>query len=594
MEDPTLYNPNNITQLSNLTTSYLADILLNKGNNATRNGFGCGPASLILPLANISMLILDIEDNSDEHNTNLTVSVDPTQLNPGISHLRDMARGLFPYPLNESGVGDIVNWWADNTENHPVETTQFLSAVVNMCGGEYCRSGQITVGNPDIVGIGMIVAIAVLLCLTIAFSLLSFGPLVDIVARAPYTSRKKRFSLRVSCIGTVDELFSAVFVFALAVMVSTLVFRYKTDTRFDALMANALSQLCSTTVVMLAAVYWCHNKQRPHATGSVLLMAILTIALYTTHAGVANMRASAAEMACGIGKGRVSLVRGDPFDMKKFNFIPVGFGSWFLALIGAVFHHPWLNKYRPTKNKKKIWRVLWKTAESFPSVFGLIGLAVYMAYFFNTWQMMKGSYGKTFSQNVREWGFGQYLAVFTWLPPLLTFSHLYISGMEKAIERRLPHGWIVVQTPGEVDYRGDGGGDDQGESTLAGSRSSRSRVREVDSLAMSQAHELGNLLQTSPKATKATTQETVYPIPSPMPGAMTSPVYYFPDHPSQPPTPYTQGGVHDTRHTREGQRFTPRAHNNGGGNGFNVSHVEENTGYPPTPINAPGHHGPQR
>ncbi|KAK4179557.1 hypothetical protein QBC36DRAFT_206729 [Triangularia setosa] len=540
MENPTLYNPKNITQLSNLSISDLADVLLTKGSNVTRNGFGCGPASLILPLGNLS--ILDIEHSSDINNTNLTVNIDPTQLDPGISRLRGMARGLFPYPLNESKAGDIVNWWTDNTENRPAETKRFLSAAVNMCGGEYCRSGQVTVGNPDIVGIGMIVAIGMLLCLTIAFSLLSFGPLVDIVARAPYTSRRKRFNVRISCIGTVDELFSAVFVFALAVIVSTFVFRYRTDTRFDALMANALSQLCSTTVVMLAAAYWCQNKQRPHATGSVFIVVILTIALYTTHASVANMRASAAEMACGIGKGRVSLVRGDPFDMEKFHFVPVGFGSWLLALFGALFHHPWLNKYRPTKEKKRIWRILWKTAESLPCVFGLIGLAVYTAYFMNTWQMMKESYGSTFSQNVKEWGFGQYLAVFTWLPPLLTFGHLFVSGMEKAIEKRLPNGWKVYQDYGEVDYRGDGSGkDDQGESTWTGSRSSRTRVREVDSLALGQGHEMGKLLQTSPKVRKVTPQETVYPFPSPRPGQMASPVYLFPESPGQIPTPYDPG-----------------------------------------------------
>ncbi|KAK4642289.1 hypothetical protein QC761_506460 [Podospora bellae-mahoneyi] len=579
MEDPTLYNPTNITHLSNLSISYLADVLLAKGNNATRDGFGCRPASLILPLDNLS--ILELEPNPDIH-MNLTVGVNPTQLDPGVSQLRDMARGLFPYPLNESGIGDVVNWWTDNTENHPADTKRFLGAVVNMCGGEYCRSGKVTVGNPDIVGIGMIVAIGMLLCLTVAFSLLSFGPLIDVVARAPYTTRKTRFSLRVSCIGTVDELFSAVFVFALAVIVSTFVFRYRTDTRFDALMANALSQLCSTTVIMLAAAYWCHNQQRPHATGSVFLIAVLTIALYVTHAGVANMRASEAEMACGIGKQRVSLMKGDPFDMEKFHFVPVGFGSWFLALIGAVFHHPWMNRFRPTKDHKMIWRILWKTVGSFPTVFGLIGLAVYMAYFMNTWQLMKENYGKTFSQNVKEWGFGQYLAVFTWVPPILTFGHLFISGMEKAIEQRLPYGWTAVKLHGSVDYRGDDGkDDDQGGSNWTGSRSSRSRVREVDSLA--QRHEMGELLKTSPKTKTATPQEMIYPFPEQRPGQVASPIIPFPEGPGQMPTAYTLGSLYDPAHPQGSPRF---AYNNGAG-------LEANTGYPATPTDAPGYHEPR-
>lgn len=530
--DPTSYNPKNITRLADLSISYLTGLILFLGNNDTRNGFGCRAASMILPLSNLSILDIEPTDRVAER-ANLIVKLDPAALNPGLNHLKSMAKGLFPSPVNNAPLGDIVNWWTNATVDNKADAQNFLAAVVNMCGGDYCKSGYITVGNPDIVGIGMIVAIVMLLILTLAFSVLSFGPFVDVVARGPasYKDKKKRFSFRTSCIGTVDELFSAVFVFALAVIVSTFVFRYKTDTRFDALMANALSQLCSTTVVMLAATYWAHNKQRPHATLSVAVVVILTIAMFTTHANVANMRASAPELVCGIGKGRVSTIRGDPFDMKRFHFIPVGFGCWCVAMLGAIIHHPWLHRFRPTKAKgsKKVSRVFWRIGESLPSVAGLISLVIYAAYFLNTWSMMKETYGNTFSKNVRNWGFGQYLAVFTWLPPILTFAHLFFSGMENAIERRLPNGWKAY--PDDDNNRGK---------DSDGSNSSTPRQGKVRRTSASeQSQEMGRLLPQ-----KMTPQQTVVQFSSPGPSpALSSPGYPFPS-PGYPPTPYSGAGAY--------------------------------------------------
>ncbi|KAK4225698.1 hypothetical protein QBC38DRAFT_253689 [Podospora fimiseda] len=440
-----------LERLDQLEISYLTNFIQSQIKNLTadNNTVICQPASRVLPLANLSSLAIE----PTGPNNTLIVDLDPINIDVGILDLSFFANGLFPSPLNKSRIGDIAEWWQNATHKDNAATKDFLNAVVNKCGRTFCKSGYITVGNPDIVGIGMIVAIAMLLVLTIAFSALSFGPLISTVARP---SAKIRFSFRAACIGTVDELFSAVFVFALALIVSTFVFRYKTDTRFDALMANALSMLCATTVVMLAASYWAHNKERPHATGSVFVIAILTTAMFATHAGVANMHASAAELACGIVKRQVSTIRGDPFDMKKFHFVPVGFGLFLLALFGAMFHHPWIHPHRPSKAKGSglLLRILWKMAQSLPSVAGLIGLIVWTWYFLNTWEMMKQTYGNTFSKNLKTWGFGQYLAIFTWLPPVLSFVHLFWGGLEVSLEKRLPQGWRVYKEDGA----GGGGG----------------------------------------------------------------------------------------------------------------------------------------
>ncbi|KAK3936979.1 hypothetical protein QBC46DRAFT_320550 [Diplogelasinospora grovesii] len=440
--DPTQWNPHNVSSLASLPIAYLTELFF---QNATR-AKSCVAASAILPLSNFSLL--DVQPSVAGNHDVLKVNADPASIDVGLKDLVRFANQLFPYPVNGSAVGDVATWWTNATIFDKGNATDFLSTVVNTCSGTYCRSDFITIGNPDIVGIGMLVATSMLLLLAFLFSLLSFGPIINYIRspRKKDNPKKKNFSFRSSCVGTVDELFSAVFVFTISVLVSTFVFRYKTDARFDALMADGLSMFCSTTVVMLAATYWAHNRQRPQNTISVFVIAALTIALFATHFSVVNMHASPIELACGTGKGWVSATDGDPFDMNHFRFIPVGFAVWCLTLIGAVFHHPYVEQWKPEKvdGRRTFAYVMWKTGESLPSIFGTAGLIIYAAYFFDTWQMMKVTYGDAFTKSESTWGFGQYLALFTWTPPLLSFGHAMLAGPEAFFISRLPKGFNFV------------------------------------------------------------------------------------------------------------------------------------------------------
>ncbi|KAK3690473.1 hypothetical protein B0T22DRAFT_463654 [Podospora appendiculata] len=452
-------NADNITSLADLTFPYLSTLVVNHGDRLVRNSTGCEAASNLLPLSNLGILGLQPHGANSEH-INLTVTVDPATLDVGLQHLQHFANELFPYPLNASNIGDVATWWMNATTQDTQDTKDFLSAVINSCPSTFCQSSAITIGNPDIVGIGMLIAVGMLLLLAFAFTITSFGPMINIVSRAVDKAHKERdhFCFRQALIGTVDELFSAVFVFGLAVIVSTFVYRYNTEARFDVLMADALSMFCSTSVIMLAAPYWSHNEFRTHSTASFIVIAILTIALFATHFHVVNIHASPVELACGTGKGSVNFRDGDPFDMRLFRFIPIGFACWCLALIGATFHHPYINKYQPydpygrrargqprrtPTAAERVKLALWKIVESFPTVFGLIGLVIYAVYFFNTYKMMKDTYGEAFTKAEKTWGFGQYLAVFTWLPPILTFLHMYFAGMKKMLQARLPKGMKV-------------------------------------------------------------------------------------------------------------------------------------------------------
>lgn len=420
---PSTPNPYNITSLPDLSIAYFTSLLSDQSATSNYNEAVCPLASALLPLSNLSLLD--------------TVIADPTALSVGLLDLVAFARAAFPSPLNTSGPGDVVSWWVNATASSPLAASSFVRAVVDDCAWSYCRSSAyISIGNPDIVGVGMLASTTMLMLLAACFSALSFGPIVHLVTRP---ERKTRYSFRVSFLGTLDDLFQAVLVFGISVVVSGFVFRYRTDSHFDALMADGLAMLCSTTVVMLAASYWAHNKPRPYVAWAVAAVAVLTVALFATHGTAVAVRASPVERACGTdgrnwssqsGDATTSVtVRDADFNATHFSFIPLGFACWCLAAFGAVFHHPAVRRrWKPVigGGGGGYVGVAYAAAESLPSFFGLLGLAVYLAYFWHTWRLMKSVYGDAFTKAEKTWGFGQYLAVATWLPVFLQFGHLFM------------------------------------------------------------------------------------------------------------------------------------------------------------------------
>jgi hypothetical protein len=429
--NPTQWNPYGVTSLADMQVAHVADLVQ---NHWSQNTSICATASELLPLSNLTMLNIQLNSTTK----NITVKADPTTLDVGYLDIWRFAQATFPSNATDGAdMGDILKWWSNATINDKASFTNFLTTVVKSCHSVYCQSPFLSVGNPDIVGIGMLVATVMLLFLALGFSLLSFAPIADMISRKPVDDdpeKKAAFNFRAACIGTVDELFSAVFVFGLSVIVSTFIFRYSTDARFDILMADGLSLFCSTTIVMIAATYWKHSCERPHASFSVGIVAILTVVLFATHFNVTNTHASPVELACGTGSGLISSTDSDPFDQRHFRFVPIGFSFWVVALVGAVCHHPKLHPYRPSWAHGWIWT----TFESLPLFFGFASLIIYAAYFFSTWKMMKETYGQAFTHAEETWAFGQILAVFTWLPPILAFFHLFFGKQTCSVSAHEP------------------------------------------------------------------------------------------------------------------------------------------------------------
>jgi hypothetical protein len=108
----------------------------------------CPVASGLLPIKDI--LSLKEDDPTD------VAFRDPPSLSVGVLELTSFARTLFPSPLNESRPGDIVDWWINATRRDTSNVTLFLGHVARESSYECYQSRYISVGNPDIVGYGVI------------------------------------------------------------------------------------------------------------------------------------------------------------------------------------------------------------------------------------------------------------------------------------------------------------------------------------------------------------------------------------------------------------------------------------------------------
>jgi hypothetical protein len=67
----------------------------------------------------------------------------------------------------------------------------------------------------------------------------------------------------------------------------------------------------------------------------------------------------------------------------------------------------------------------WVVAEALPSIAGVISLCIYSRYYWIMRSIMEDVYGHAFAAATTKWGFGQYLALATWFPPVLQFLYYY-------------------------------------------------------------------------------------------------------------------------------------------------------------------------
>ena len=288
----------------------------------------------------------------------------------------------------------------------------------------------------------MFISVIILLVLVIAFSVLSLSPVSSRLRSScsdPGTraKRKRRFNLGRSLVTTLPDLLATTIVFSASVIVSSYVYRWTTHSRFDALMVDALSMLCVSSVVMLCASYWAtapdpdpafvSHTQEWYIPASIAALGVLNAVLFGTHFSVFYKPGKVIERLCSarVRKGTLSI--STEFSKSlDFRYFLTGFVGWLLASVGLVFHHPRLRRRR--EKTSGYGRVLWAAAEWLPALAGAAALGVYMRYYWATRDVMKEVYGQAFLTAIKKWGFGQYLALSTWVQPVLAFLYVYFVG----------------------------------------------------------------------------------------------------------------------------------------------------------------------
>jgi hypothetical protein len=278
----------------------------------------------------------------------------------------------------------------------------------------------------------MFVSTIILMGLTILFSALSFEPISKRVRLIQQHAQfggdlvKPRCNFRLSLVSTLPNFVDATLVFAGSVVVSSYVYRWTTHSRFDALMADALSMLSTTAATMVCASYWAtitdrHHHPRGYVTIGIAILVVLNIVLFGTHFSIFYKPGIAIERLCS--RRYAVMTPEQRFHRSEdFYYLFGAFAFWVLACIGTGLHHPLVQRYRA---KNGVLHACWVITEALPSIAGVISLCIYSRYYWIMRSIMEDVYGDAFGAATMTWGFGQYLALATWLPPVLQFLYYY-------------------------------------------------------------------------------------------------------------------------------------------------------------------------
>lgn len=255
--------------------------------------------------------------------------------------------------------------------------------------------------------------------------------------RAAYQNKDKGY--RRSLIKRLPDFFEAITVFTLSILVSAIIYRVNYTAYmsvYNLFMAEMLSLVGSTVMVMVAASCWQHSN-KPSLNGTTtkpglkgihiagfFLNTLLTIVLFSLEFHFQhwdpNDEGLPSEKRC------LQTVWGDETDLNnlggKRSTLPVCFSLWLVALLGSLIYLLALMypaKLAERKKDSRMFKAMFKALGIVPMLLGTAVLIWLCYMFFETWKDMKKAFGQAFVGTEKDWTFGQFLALFTWCPPLL-------------------------------------------------------------------------------------------------------------------------------------------------------------------------------
>jgi len=239
----------------------------------------------------------------------------------------------------------------------------------------------------------------------------------------PSKNLSKDRRLREALIGSLDDLVSAIILFTLSVDIAALIIRFRNPPiLFDIFMAETLSLISSTAMTMIATAYWITyshaGRLRPSVLFGFAACAVLTIALFGIEFHNVGFEGIPLERNClqvAMGTGEWDNPGG------RLWVLPLCFTLWMCSLVASLSQLPWVRARTPRNiffsNTSYIVGLI-------PMVFGTVSLVFLCRMFYLSYVLIEKAFGTSFTEPENDWSFGQFLALATWVPPFLQFSHL--------------------------------------------------------------------------------------------------------------------------------------------------------------------------
>jgi hypothetical protein len=236
-----------------------------------------------------------------------------------------------------------------------------------------------------------------------------------VVLKPPPKKRTARVSAAFR--GSINSLFDAALVFGLSMLITTYIFLFKAAdaTIYEATFAATSSRLASLAVVSL----WYFASEAAHITVHVAFFFVancgLTIGLLRIGDALAFAPESAWETVCvyqGNPRGAMSETYTDVL-------IWVSIGG--CVVVNRRIWDTFATKLLPERQRMLVRSVL-RLIFMWPCLIGVFALLVQLLLQRTSMQIYSGS-----SYEEDTWGFGQYLAVATWIPTIMKLLHMFFG-----------------------------------------------------------------------------------------------------------------------------------------------------------------------
>ena len=393
-------------------------------------------------------------------------------------------RSVKPDPFRQASRGVIVDW-IDNLNTSSPDFGAAVSQINATCLLEYCRH-LAWQGNPDLAGVGAFASYTIGVAFATAFALAILSQRLLSFTRKRKHSTKPSTSRLPSAILTSFAVFwDSAFLFNLAVTVAAVV-SLSQDTSLYNQEFTRLSASISWSIIASTWPFYAPICRHPRArwigiwaatTAFMIVSATLTLRslegtefesrCLNAYPARSGMRRTAVDMANVASMGMQALA-------MFFRFSYSWRGIWWVArqVLGrtrsnggrrlgenGVARWPWVSK------RDSVWRRRWRVACAtvWSGSLGL-GMVVCLVGFALKREMTAEVAGPSLEE--RKWGFGQVMALTTWLPTVVDFLLIFkgewlgllcglvleyanwcLVGNLKAVEYRLPLG-VGVSIPG--------------------------------------------------------------------------------------------------------------------------------------------------